>query len=255
MSPNQNDDAGRSCLVEKLGYYVTLSKDEEDHLARLEKQEQDAERGAQIRRGGEAADHLFVVKTGWLFGYTVLEDGRRQVLQLHFPGDIVGLPDLAFKHATTGLQSATEVVLCPFPKSGLDDVLTKSPTLTALLMSIGMVDHVVLLDRIRLVGRMSAKERIAHLLLEIMCRLRITNPGMEAEFRMPLTQDVIGDAVGLTNVYVSRTLGELEQEGFIQRSEGRVQIARENELRKLTDFEDRYFQMDTSWFPDGVKPV
>lgn len=252
---SSDDGSVESCLVEKLRYYVTLSDDEVTLLSQLEENEQEEARGAMIRHGGEPVDHLFVVKAGWLYGYTILADGRRQVLQLHFPGDIIGLPDLAFEHATTGLQSCTDAVLCPFPKAGLDNILQQSTTLTALLMSIGMVDHVVLLDRIRLLGRMDAKARIGHLLLEIMCRLRTTNRNMGCEFRLPLTQDEIGDAVGLTNVYVSRTLGELERDGFIHRSDGRVKILREDELRELTDFEDRYFQMDTSWFPDRVNPV
>lgn len=249
------DDKDQSCLVEKLSYYIKLSDKEESFIAKLEEDKRSIARGDQIRHGGEEIEHLHVVKSGWLYSYTILADGRRQVLQLHFPGDIIGLPDLAFKHATTALQTSTEVVLCPFPKRNLDDILTQSPTLTALLMTIGMVDHIVLLDRIRLLGRMDARERIAHLLLEIMCRLRITNPKMETDFRLPLTQDVIGDAVGLTNVYVSRTLGELERGGFIQRSDGRINIAREDDLRELTDFQDRYFQMDTSWFPERVNPV
>ena len=115
-----------------------------------------------------------------------------------------------------------------------------------------MVDQVVLLDRIRLLGRMSAKERLAHLLLEILCRLRIANRDMASSFRLPLTQEVIGDAIGLTNVTVSKTFGQLEDEGLIHRHEGSVEILEVEALRRATDFEDRYYKIDTSWFPKLV---
>lgn len=241
-----------SCLIAKLDHYVDLTVSDKDLLGKLEDEEWHVDRKHQLRDGGDEVDSLYVVKTGWLFSYTILPDGRRQVLQLHYPGDIVGIPDLAFEHATTAIETLTGGCLCPFPKKALDEIFEQSPRVTALLFSIGMVDHVVLLDRIRAISRMSAMERLAHFLLEIQSRLRITDKDIGAEFELPLSQDVIGDAIGLTNVYVSKSFARMEERGDIRRDGRKIEICREDELRELCDFHDRYMRIDTSWFPEDA---
>lgn len=240
----------QSCLVAKLNHYVELTTGDTELLEQLEEQEEDFGHRHELRDGGEEVDKLYVVKEGWLFSYTILPDGRRQVLQLHYPGDIVGIPDLAFEHATMAIETLTNCCLCPFPKKALDVIFKKSPRVTALLFSIGMVDHVVLLDRIRAISRMSASERLAHFLLEILSRLRITDPDIGTRFELPLNQNVIGDAIGLTNVYVSKSITQMEERGEIRRDGRTIEICREEHLRDLCDFHDRYIKIDTSWFPD-----
>jgi len=115
-----------------------------------------------------------------------------------------------------------------------------------------MMDHVVLLDRIRTIGRMNADERVAHFLLEIVSRLRITSSDITDTFDLPLSQELIGDALGLTNVYVSRSFTALEKDGLIRRSNGSVEILEEDRMKRICDFSDRHTKLDTSWFPDGT---
>ncbi|MFD0390958.1 Crp/Fnr family transcriptional regulator [Tistrella bauzanensis] len=122
-------------------------------------------------------------------------------------------------------------------------------------MTLGMMDHVVLLDRIRTIGRMNADERVAHFLLEIVSRLRITSPDITDTFDLPLSQELIGDALGLTNVYVSRTMSLMERAGLIQRMDRAIRICDERALKDMADFQDRYYRIDTSWFPGGAAPA
>ncbi|WP_372021755.1 Crp/Fnr family transcriptional regulator (plasmid) [Tistrella mobilis] len=246
-SPRSGD-----CLIDKMGYYLELSRQDIDHLTDLQRQEQTWRVRDVVREMGAPTEMFYVVKTGWCFSYTIMADGRRQVLQIHHPGDVIGIPDIAYEHAVTGLQAATDICLCPFPKSRLDTIFTDSPRLTALIMTLGMIDHVVLLDRIRTIGRMNADERVAHFLLEILSRLRITNPDVGDSFELPLSQELIGDTLGLTNVYVSRTLSLMERAGLIERIDRSIRIADEQGLRDMADFQDRYYRIDTSWFPGGA---
>ena len=238
-----------SCLVAKLSHYVTLSDADRQTLAELEKTERMFEAGQEVYQGGDANKDLYVVKNGWAFSYTDLPDGRRQIVKIHHPGDIIGFPDVALKHSTTTLRTIEPVCLCPFPKSSLDEILRKSPKLSALLLSIALRDHVVLIDVLRAMGRMSAHERISYMLLDLVSRLRITNPGMTDTIRLPMTQSQIADYLGLTNVYISKTFIRLEQEGFIWREQDSLRLLREDDMIELTDFHDRYADMDTSWFP------
>lgn len=244
-------DDERSCLVDKLSYYVTLTPSERKLLARMEEQERQCRRGEVVARAGQPLSEILVVKTGWLYTAVSLQDGRRQLLRLHFPGDVIGLPELPLTHAPHEVQAVTACCLCRFPKADMEEIFRESPKLTALFFSFAMIDQLVLLDRIRVLGRMSARERIAHFLLEIRSRLRIVEPEMDATFPLPLTQGQIADALGLTNVYVSKSLGTLREDGLISLSEGTVTLENEQELRELCDFADRYSEMDINWFPQA----
>ena len=238
-----------SCLVRKLSHYVTISDIDQGRLERLEKSERVYSTGDEVFQGGDENKELYVVKYGWAFSYTDLPDGRRQIVKIHHPGDVIGFPDVALKHSTTTLRAIEEVCLCPFPKSALDEILRKSPRLSALLLSIALRDQVIFIDVLRAMGRMSAKERVSYMLLDLIARLRITNRDMTDTMRLPMTQGQIADYLGLTNVYISKTFLRMEQEGLIRRADDRLQILREDDLVELTDFHDRYDDMDTSWFP------
>ncbi|SEN52967.1 cAMP-binding domain of CRP or a regulatory subunit of cAMP-dependent protein kinases [Loktanella fryxellensis] len=244
MSPSS------SCLVTKLSHYITLDDGHKDHLARLEKAERAFASGAEVYQAGDVARDMYVVKRGWLFSYTDLPDGRRQIVKIHHPGDIIGFPDVAMKHMTTTLHAAEDVVLCPFPKSSLDEILSTSPRLSALMLSIGLRDQVVFIDLLRVMGRMKAQERVAFMLLDLIARLRITNTSMTDTIRLPLNQSQIGDYLGLTNVYISRTFIRMEEEGLILRRADHLQLLQEQALAEMCDFYDRYSDMDTSWFPE-----
>lgn len=238
-----------SCLVKKLSHYVDIHEHDKELLAEIEKSERSYENGTDVYRGGDRNKELFVVKTGWLFSYTDLPDGRRQIIKLHQPGDVIGFPDVALKHLTTTLRTAEDVVLCPFPKSALDVILRTSPKLSALLLTLALRDHVVFIDLLRAMGRMSAVERVGYMLLDMAARLRITNKDMTDTFRLPLTQSQIADYLGLTNVYISKTLLKMEDQSLIQRNGNEIRLLREDDLIDQTDFQDRYCDMDVSWFP------
>lgn len=241
-----------SCLVEKIGYHIALCPDDAELLARLEEEEVAVTARSMVRDIGAPAERMYVVKAGWFFSAMVLPNGSRQILHIHYPGDIVGIPDIAFSRTAASLSAVTDGLLCPFPKSALYEVFERSPRLSALLFSIGMVEHAVLADRIRIISRMGAKERVAHFLLEVVSRLRVTRRDHAAvRFDLPLSQTMIGDAVGLTNVYVSRALKQLEDEGAIARDRRGIDILDEAAMKRWVDFEDRHFRIDTSWFPKG----
>lgn len=238
-----------SCLVSKLSHYVSLSDVDQDRLANLEKAERKFGVGDEVYQVGDEKKDLYVVKHGWAFSYTDLPDGRRQIVKIHHPGDIIGFPDVVLKHSMTTLRTLEEVCLCPFPKSSLDEILSESPKLSALLLSIALRDQVVIIDVLRAMGRMSAQERVSYMLLDLISRLRVVNQDMTDTIQLPMTQGQIADYLGLTNVYISKTFIQMEQDGFIRRKNKSLQILREEAMIELTDFHDRYAEMDTSWFP------
>ena len=254
--PPDSDDETRlmdSCLVQKLAHYVDLSDEDRLLWARLEENEREFRKDQIVRRAGDRIEDLYVVKHGWLYSFTILDDGRRQVLKIHYPGDIVDLSELPLEHASHDIKCVTPACLCPFPKDGLHAIFSESPRMTALLFSFAIMENSALLNRIRALGRLSAYERLCYFLLEIGDRLRITVKDAHAGFRLPLTQADIADAVGLTNVYVSKTLAKLEQDGLIQRTgRSHIRIPDEARLRDVAQFQGGVSAMDIAWFPDRL---
>jgi len=240
-----------SCLIEKLSAFIDLSEVDETLLANLEKEAIDYKKHDKVFSVDDEIRHLYVVRKGWLISYTILQDGRRQVLEIHYPGDVIGIPDVPFKHATSNLMALQAATLCPFPKKEMDVILTTSPRLTALLFTLAMIDKSVNLDRLKVLGRMSARERLAHILLEIYSRLVVTKGLSGSGFMLPLSQHDIADAIGLTNVSVSNAFTKLEQDGLIKREAGYIYLLDIKKLTSMSDYINRYREVDISWFPNA----
>lgn len=240
---------GESCLVAKLSHYIDLDDVALDHITSLEEQERSFAKHRDVYSVEDSMDYLYVVKTGWLYSYTDLPDGRRQIIKISHPGDLLGMPDVSFRRATCNVRTSEDTVVCPFPKRKLDVVFEESPRLTALLYTLANREMATMVDTLRALGRMSARERISYFLLDLVARLRITNPGMGRTLRMPLNQHEIGDHLGLTHTYVSKTIREMEKDGTISRSGETITLEAASAMAEAVEFTDRYAEMDTSWFP------
>jgi len=232
-----------------LSHYSDLSNSDRTILQRFEQDEHSYQAGEKVHRSDDVVKHLYIVKEGWLYSYTDLADGRRHIVRIHHPGDVLGIPEVAFDRATMSLQAANNVVLCPFPKAALAGFITTAPRLTALLFSLAMRDQVVLADQLRAIARMNASERVSFLLMDLISRLRIADTQVTNEFHLPLNQHEIGDCLGLTNVYVSKTLRLLEERKLIDRDGQDITLIDEPGLIEMSGFVNRYTRLDTNWFP------
>jgi CRP/FNR family transcriptional regulator len=243
---------GGSCLAERLAHYGALTEQEDEALRTLEEQERCFKRGASIRREHDAARELFIVQKGWLHSCVLLGNGSRQIMRFHFPGDIVGLSSMAFGKSSDSITAVTDVTLCPFDKDKLALLFEAHPRLAALIFTLSIAERVSLADRLASIGRTSARARVASLLCEIFARLRIHGGAKMVDFQVPLTQEEIGDATGLTAVHVNRMMRGLAEDGLIGRSGNMMSILAEGRLAAEANFVDRYAQIDTSWLPKAV---
>jgi len=239
---------GVSCLAERLSRHVALSHSEQAALARLEDQERHFRRGSVIISENEAPRELFVVAGGWLHSSVVLGNGSRQIMRFKFRGDILGLPLLAFRESPETLTAVTDVDLSPFTRERLAEVMAEHPRLAALLLALSISTRVSMADRLASIGRTSARARVAALICDIYRRLRVLGLADGARFQLPLTQEEIGDATGLTAVHVNRMMRALAEEGIIERNGSQVRIIDEDRICSEANFIDRN-QLDTGWLP------
>src|SRR3546814_20114743 len=101
----------------------------------------------------------------------MLPDGKRQVLEFLIPGDFIGVREFAFDGALNSVTTAANALLCPFPKSRLDELYQDHPGLLAVLLRISTREQALLVERIVNIGSRSAYQRIAHFFIEHLLRL------------------------------------------------------------------------------------
>lgn len=243
----------QSCLVAKLDHFVSLTKAEKDLIHRLEGATRTCTRGQLVWRQGESVSSMYVLQSGWMYGFAILPNGQRQVLDIYCPGDVLGLRDIVFDYSVSSVAAASNAVLCPFPKTAMDDVFIESPRLATLLYSLGMLENIVVIDRLKAVASLDARERVCYFLLQLLGRLKITNPTMQTKFDLPMTQELMGDAMGLSQVHINRTLKKLEDEDIILREGIAVELLNLKLMREISGFENRHYRIDTSWFPGNLE--
>jgi len=240
----------RSCFVERLERYLPLTGREKHALGSLEDHRRDLPRGATIVSENDPTDEIYVVRHGWVMSYVILHDGSRQILRLHFPGDMIGMSSTAFAEATEALVTLSEAVICPFDKAALRIVFEDHPRLAALFHIVAQAERVSLTDRLASLGRTSAKARVAALLVDVLVRLRFLNTQIVDTIPLKLTQEEIGDATGLTAVHVNRMMRALSEEGLIARRDGHVHILDEPALAYTANYVNRYAELDLRWLPE-----
>lgn len=243
------EEEKRSCLYRKISHYVDLSENDLIYLEDLETDRRSHAARRRLRRPGEKADALFIVRRGWLYSVSDIEAERRHIQGIHFPGDLIGISEITMQCASTSLITATDVELCHLPKSSLRKLFETSPRLAALFFAFSGIESIILSERLAAVSRLDAEARLAHFLLQVHSRILITAPENGWWFRMPLSQEVIGDTIGLTQAYVNRTFKALELRGLIRRHHNGVELLDPVAMTEMSGYEDRYHTIDQAWMP------
>ena len=183
----------------------------------------------------------------------LLFDGNRQILSMHLPGEFAGDAGLPWDKAPFAVTAATDTVVRVIDKAALRAVFERQPRIGALLMVLAQIERVTLADRLASIGRTSAKSRVAALIVDMLRRLRAGGEAVADGIALPLTQEEIGDATGLTAVHVNRMMRQLGDDGLIVRSNGRVRVTDEPRLAGIGNHVDRYAAIDLSWLPPATR--
>lgn len=244
----------RSCLADRLGRYLHLTEAERRALGDLELGERAVSRGGILASEQGATREFYIVRRGWLYSSMMLPDGNRQILTLHLPGELAGDAVLPWTQAPFTLTAATDASVHTLDKAGFRTLFEHQPRLALLIHALAQVERVTLCDRLASIGRTPARARVAQLMVDAMRRLHAGGADLADGFALPLTQEEIGDVVGLTAVHVNRMMRTLVEEGLIARgSGGRVRVLDESRLAELAHHVDRFAVIDTSWLPPAAE--
>jgi CRP-like cAMP-binding protein len=189
---------------------------------------------------GKHYESVYVNHDGWLFRYKILHNGSRQIVDFILPGQIFGLQACLFRRSLYSVAAITPASLSSIPLGMIDDALERNPKLSKALFWSAVCETAILGEHLTDAARRSAYERISHLILELFVRLNAAGLTEGTTFLMPLTQELIGDALGLTTVHVNRTVRSLREDGLIAMDGKTVAILDFEALSLLSDFENSY---------------
>jgi CRP/FNR family transcriptional regulator, anaerobic regulatory protein len=190
-------------------------------------------RNETIRREGEPVAGVFFLLEGWVGSSVMLRDGRRQMAKIHLPGDMLGFPSLALAVAGETLEAITDVTLCPISTGALGRMFQESVRLTAGIFLSTQRERVALMQELSWIGSTSAFGRLAAFLVDLHDRLSAAGMVEEGAFPFPLTQQHIGELLGLTSVHVNRMLRRLDATGYIERGKKQLRVIDLDGLRSL----------------------
>lgn len=230
-------------LVARLESHLPLDQAERAGLLALPAQLRHVSGRGSPLAGKLAEQHVHVLEDGFACRYRDLSDGRRQILSLLVPGDVIDLRQFVLGGSQPPLIALSPLSVRAIPNGNLFKLLEGSPRITRALWSTTLVEESISREWLVSVGKRSAIERVAHLLCEIYLRLAAVGRNDGARFPLPLTQSELADVLGLSTVHVNRTLQELRKSRLIAFQSGTVEIFNFDALAELALFAPGYLHL------------
>jgi CRP-like cAMP-binding protein len=228
-------------LLRQLVQFADLTRADRALLPGPDAMLQTHEFGFELERQGGAPGMPRLLVSGWACRARVLPDGRRQIFTVVLPGDCIGIGcglqvtrrALWSTLALTRVRTVTIEPLAAALRSGAPE----RAALSGAYARLELIEQARLLDQVVSLGRRTAVERVAHLLLELRDRLAVVGLAGPNGFPCPLTQDVMADLLGLSTVHVNRTLQQLRREDLLVLRSGRAELPDPERLAGIADYQ------------------
>jgi CRP-like cAMP-binding protein len=233
-------DAVSAALVKRLRTYDAISDEDIEIVRGLPVSVREYPAGRAVVRDGERPRECCLVIEGFCTRSKTLSDGKRQILSIHIPGEIPDLMSLFLHVMDHDLSTLTVCRLGLIDHGALRQLHRKRPSVAEMFWRDTLIDSAMFREWIVNVGQRPAPARLAHVMMELRERLRVIGRVEGNSFEMPLTQEEIGEALGITGVHVNRVVRQLREEGIAELQRGRVTILDEAKFTELADFDNRY---------------
>jgi CRP-like cAMP-binding protein len=227
-------------MADKLARLSPLEGADREALLALPRTVRTVAAAAHLVRDGEPPQHCALLLTGFAFRHKITGEGARQIISIHIAGEFVDLQNVFLDVSDHNVQTLTECEVAFIPRAAVRDLAYANPAVGKALWMQTLIDASIFREWVVNVGRRDSRSRIAHLLCEFSLRLEAAGLASNHRYELPMTQEQLGDAVGLTSVHVNRVLRQLAEEGLISRDRRSVTIEDWDGLRRTGDFNERY---------------
>lgn len=231
-------------LVQMLAARAKLSADDENAVRALPFTLKTVPRATYLMREGDAATSCSVLLRGFVYRHKMAASGARQIVSLHIPGEALDCQSLYLDWVDHNAQTLTQAEIAIIPMTALRGLIGERLVVAAAIIRHLLVEAAILREWVLNVGKRSARERLAHLLCEF--ALRLDRQGLSDGFgyELPMTQEQLGDALGLTGVHVNRSIRTLREEGLIEMRGRVISFPDTKRLREVADFSELYLHLN-----------
>ena len=220
------------CPLRCKPLFVPMSRDELAFMRRFKKGEIDVQQGQDVMSQGQKSPILQTVLSGMAVRSLLLEDGRRQVINFIFPGDLLGLQSGLMGESRHSVTALTDMTLCTFPRGQIWNLFVNQPERAYDLTWIAAVEEHFLGETVATLGQRDALERVAWALSRIWQRLVALGMEEGGSVPFPFRQQDLADALGLSIVHTNRRIVALRQAGLVEVAARRLVV---HDPAKLSD--------------------
>jgi CRP-like cAMP-binding protein len=232
-------------MIRKLESVFTLTDDERQALENLPMQTAAIKADQDIVREGDAPSRSCLLLSGFACTYKMTVQGKRQIVSFDLPGDIPDLQSLHLKVLDNSLSTISPCSVGFITHDDLHDLCTRYPRIAAAFWRETLIDAAIFREWVLNVGRREAYTRIAHVLCELLTRLRAVDLVEDHACTLPITQGEFADAIGVTPVHVNRVFQALRADGLIEQKGDRLNIPDWEKLKQAGEFDPTYLHLES----------
>lgn len=227
-------------FIDKLTGFCALSTEEIAALEHATSQPRKILQKTDLIREGDRPGPVFVILEGWACRYKILPSGTRQILAYLMPGDCCDLHISLLAEMDHSIQVITPALVATVDRHAMDDIMDGHRGIAKAMYISQLVDEGTMRSWITSMGRRTSVERVAHLMCELYLRARTVGLVVEPELKLPLSQLLLADSLGMTPVHVNRVLKVLRLSGAMTLHRGSLHIVDPAKLVRIAGFDENY---------------
>ncbi|WP_300973265.1 Crp/Fnr family transcriptional regulator [Sphingomonas sp. LHG3406-1] len=230
-------------LTQRLSRRAALTSQELEELGNLPYSRRRLAPATYLVREGEPVTFCAILLEGCAIRHKIVRDGGRQIVSLCVPGDALDFQSLYLEYADHNIQTLTYATVDLIPVSAFRDLTSRCPGVAKAISKDILIDCAMLREQVTSLGRRDGRTRFAHALCEFAARSP-SRLSQDVEHHLTITQEQMGDLLGLTTVHVSRLFKDFEKNGLIDRNRGTITYQLSDELIEEGDFNSLYLHGD-----------
>ncbi|MBE0403861.1 Crp/Fnr family transcriptional regulator [Halomonas citrativorans] len=223
-----------------LGLYGELEHESIESLYAMRKKPVELKRNQKMFSLCDGRADIFVVKEGWASLCHASDKRSQDICNVFMPGDIIGIRDSFFENHDIIILALTNCKLEKVSVEDIHELFKTNMSVRKAIMSYIMVNDNITIERLRSCTHHRSEERVAHFLLEIYARFCFKGMLKTNIYAFPITQDVVGELLGITSVHVSRCMTALEQKKFIRKTRSSIKLLKPEEMAAATGFDSEF---------------
>jgi len=238
-----NETVCANPFVIRLEHGAELTDDDRQKLLALTVNPRRVAARTDLIRENEKPNDVHLVLQGFACRYKVLADGARSIMAFLVPGDFSHFQKPLLDAMDHSIGTLTPSLIVDIPKGEIDSLIAGNPRIAQALWWANLVDAAIMREWLASMGRRSADRQLAHLFCELLVRLKTVGFATDSSFELPLTQEEIGDTIGISSVHVNRILQQLRDDGLIAQRAKMLRIVDLPRMMSFAGFNPNYLHL------------